>query len=218
MDEKTIKKLNTFISAVFIIAALFFFGAAIANRNSDTAPKPKPKPETESPSSVTSETQEYNDLDGMKRLEIAKSFASWTPGAQVESEKVESANLQVVGNISKAYLNVKASVEGKPLSKYESFFLKFNDVGGHLFRPLSLKTPDDASTSLLYELSDVPVLPSVPYDEKRTPEKFNLTDLLIGGKTVKLTAFISSLRPALIEEMSISYVCVDSSECAISLK
>jgi len=114
---------------------------------------------------------------------------------------------------------VKASVDGKPLTKYESVFVKFNDAGGHLFRPMSLETPEDAAaTSLLYALDAMPVLPNVPYDETRTPETADLVATLADGKTVKLTAFISSLRPALIEELSLSYVCAVGSDCSVTLK
>ena len=217
MDEKMIQKLNTAISAVFIVAAVVLFGAALKNR--DNGAEPASEALSNASSTAESATQAFDDLDGMNRLELAKDFASWTPGATVEDEKVRGGSLAVTGTIAKAYLNVKASVDGKPLTKYESVFVKLNDAGGHLFRPMSLATPAEASaTSLLYDLQDVAVLPNVPYDESRTPEKADLAATLVGGKTVKLTAFISSLRPALIEEMSISYVCAAGSDCAISLK
>lgn len=217
MDEKMIQKLNTAISAVFIVAAVVLFGAALKNRGTDAdAPADAV---SDASSTVESATQAYDDLDGMKSLELAKDFASWTPGATVEDEKVRGGSLAVTGQVSKAFLRVKASVDGKPLTKYESLFVKLNDAGGHLFRPMSLETPDDAAaTALLYDLHDVAVLPTVPYDESRTPEKADLFATLADGKSVKLTAFISSLRPALIEEMSISYVCAEGSDCAIVLK
>ena len=218
MDEKMIQKLNTGISAVFIIAAVVLFGAALKNRDK----KPEaPSEETTSNASSTAEsaTQAYDDLDGMKRLELASSFASWTPGAKIEDEKVRGGSLAVTGTVAKAFLSVKASVDGKPLTKYESVFVKLNDAGGHLFRPQTLETPaDDTATSLLYDMRATPVLPTVPYDESRTPETADLLATLVDGKTVKLTAFISSLRPALIEEMSISYVCAEGSDCAITLR
>jgi len=212
-----IQKLNTAISAVFIVAAVVLFGAALKNRGKAEPPAEETATETSSP--AESPTQAYDDLDGMKRLELAKDFASWTPGAKIEDEKVRGGSLAVTGTVAKAYLSVKASVDGKPLTKYESVFVKLNDAGGHLFRPMSLETPEDAAaTSLLYAMDDVAVLPSVPYDESRTPEKADLLATLADGKTVKLTAFISSLRPALIEELAISYVCADGSDCAITLK
>lgn len=217
MDEKMIQKLNTAISAVFIVAAVVLFGAALKNRDKDEAPASETASETES--ATESPTQAYDDLDGMTRLELGKGFASWTPGATVEDEKVLGGSLAVSGKVAKAYLSVKVSVDGKPLTKYESVFVKFNDAGGHLFRPQSLETPaDDAATSLLYALDAMPVLPNVPYDETRTPETADLVATLADGKTVKLTAFISSLRPALIEEMSLSYVCAVGSDCAIVIR
>ncbi len=211
-----IQKLNTAISAVFIVAAVVLFAAALKNREKSEEPQEEA---SETPAAVESATQAYDDLDGMTRLELAEDFASWTPGAALEDEKTLGGSLAVTGRVAKAYLAVKASLDGKPLTKYESVFVKFNDEGGHLFRPMSLETPEDAATtSLLYDLSGVPVLPSVPYDETRAPETADLRATLEDGRTVKLTAFISSLRPALIEELSIAYVCAEGSDCAIALK
>ena len=215
MDEKMIQKLNTAISVVFIVAAVVLFAVALKHRSG--AAQTAVENATQAPSGDTTAAA-YGDLAGMQRLELAQDFASWTPGATVEDEKVRTGLLAVSGHVTKAYLTVKASVEGKPLTKYESVFVKLNDAGGHLFRPMSLPTPEFASTSLLYAMNAVPVLPSVPYDESRTPETADLSALLLDGKTVKLTAFISSLRPALLEEMSIAFVCANDEACAISLK
>lgn len=215
MDEKMIQKLNTIISVVFIVAAVALFGVAIKNRGGKDGQSVQDAVQTPKTDVAAAA---YADLAGMKRLELAKDFASWTPGANVEDEKVRTGSLVVSGTVAKAYLTVKASIDGKPLTKYESIFVKLNDVGGHLFRPSSLETPESGSTSLLYPLNAAPVLPSVPYDETRTPEMRDLSALLVDGKTVRLTAFISSLRPALLEELSISYVCADGSDCAIILK
>lgn len=212
-----IQKLNTAISAVFIVAAVVLFGAALKNRGASEAPAEEAASGTAS--EEVSGTQAYDDLDGMRRLELAKDFASWTPGAAVEDEKVRGGALAVTGTVAKAFLAVKASVDGKSLTRYESVFVKFNDAGGHLFRPSSLETPAaDGATTLLYDLAAVPVLPTVPYDETRTPETAELLATLADGKTARLTAFISSLRPALVEEMTLSYVCAEGSDCAIVLK
>jgi len=216
MDEKTIQKLNTAISAVFIIAAALLFAAALKHRGGD---KPSVAAETATNTPETGAAQAYDDLAGMQQLQLAKDFASWTPDAKLEDEKTRSLSLAVKGQVTKAYLSVKASVGGKPLTKYESVFVKFDDDGGHLFRPQSLETPADAaSTSLLFDLDALPVLPSVPYDETRTPDTANPAALFKDGRTVKLTAFISSLRPALLEDLTLSYVCAEGSDCSIGLK
>lgn len=217
MDEKKVQKLNTVISVVFIIAAAVLFSAALKHRGAAPAPVPDDAAATGTP--ATDATQAYDDLAGMQQLQLAKDFASWTPDARLEDEKTRAVSLAIKGKVAKAYLSVKASVGGKPLSKYESIFVKFGLIGGHLFRPQSLPTPaSEGSTSLLFDLSGLPVLPSVPYDEARTPDKVDAAALLADGKTVKLTAFISSLRPALLEDLSLSYVCADGSDCAIGLK
>ncbi len=213
MDEKTIQKMNTAISVVFISAALILFMVALQHRQASVA-----NPGGASTAPKTSDTQDYDDLAGMQQAALGKDFASWTPEGKLDAEKTLTASLVVKGQIAKAYLAVKASLDGKPLTKYESVYLKLNDVGGHLFRPQSLKTPDTGDTSLLYELNDVPVLPSVPYDEARVPEKADLAATLQDGKTVRLTAFISSLRPALLEDVTIAYVCADNSDCSLTIK
>ncbi len=217
MDEKKLQKVNTIVSAVFIVAAAVLLVAAIRHRSAGQTTGTADTASTGTPE--TSGMQTYEDLSGMTRLDLAKDFASWTPDAKLADGKVRTAALSVKGQIAKAYLNVKASVGGKPLTKYESVFVKLNDTGGHLFRPRSLNTPADAAaTSLLYEMDSVPVLPGVPYDEKRTPQDADLLALLKDGKSVRLTAFVSSLRPALLEELSIVYVCTDGSDCSVSLK
>lgn len=214
MEETTVKRANAVISAVFIVAALALFGIALKNRTASRA-----QPSSETGAKMPAEkTRQYQDLAGMRRIELAKDFASWTPGAKVDPEKTRTASLAVSGKIAKAYLTVEASAEGKPLTKYESVYLKFNDAGGHLFRPNSLPTPDNGMTSLLFPLNDVPTLPSVPYDESHRPESADLAALMQDGKTVKLTAFISSLRPALLDELAISYVCIEGSECGLAVR
>ncbi|MEK7545965.1 MAG: hypothetical protein AAB554_02705 [Patescibacteria group bacterium] len=216
MDEKMIRKLNTAISAVFIVAAAVLFSAALKNREKAETPFDST---SNAPSTAESATQAYDDLDGMKRLVLAADFASWTPGAEIDDEKVRGGSLAVSGRIAKAFLSVKASGDGKPLTKYESVFVKFNDAGGHLFRPQSLPTQaEDDATALLFDLGSMPVLPTVPYDETRTPDTADVTAVLKDGKTVKLTAFISSLRPALLEDLTLSYVCVEGGDCSISLR
>lgn len=211
-----IQKLNTAISAVFIVAAAVLFAAALKHRGAAQAPA---SAEGATNTSETAGTQAYDDLAGMQQVQLAKEFASWTPDAKLEDEKTRSLLLSVKGQVAKAYLSVKASVGGKPLSKYESVFVKFNDDGGHLFRPQSLETPGDAAaTSLLYDLDALPVLPNVPYDETRTPDTANPAALFKDGRTVKLTAFISSLRPALLDDLTVSYVCADGSDCSIAIK
>ncbi len=212
MEEKTIQRLNAAISVVFIAAAAVLFGVALKHRASSP-----PASETSMPT-PSDETQQYQDLAGMQQLALAKDFASWTPGAKVDPDKTRGDVIAVKGQIAKAYLIVNASLDGKPLTKYESIFVKLNDVGGHLFRPQTLTTPKSDVTSLLFSLSDAPVLTSIPYDESRVPEKADLAATLKDGKMVKLTAFISSLRPALLENLSISYVCAEGSECGLTLK
>jgi hypothetical protein len=219
MDEKMIQKLNSAISAVFIIAAALLFAAALKHRGADKVVTTTPAETATSTSETeTSVTPAYDDQASMQQLQVAKDFASWSPEGKLAAEKTRTVSMKVKGQVAKASLNVKASIGGKPLTKYESIFMKFNDNGGHLFRPHSLPTPaDESATDLLFDLGAVPVLPTVPYDENRTPTTVDLTSLLKDGKSIKLTAFISSLRPAMFEDLSVSYLCADGSDCSISL-
>lgn len=215
MDEKLIRRLNAAISAVFIAAGVILLVSFSGSRREEAPPAAEPEAAAEE---AAPELAAFGDLAGMERLELAKDFASWTPGAEVDDAKARSASLAVEGTPAKAFLTVRASLDGKPLTKYESVFVKFNDAGGHLYRPKSLPAPDGGATALLYDLSDVAVLPSVPYDESRTPETADLLAVLRPGRTAKLTAFISSLRPALIEEMTLHYVCAEGETCSVTLK
>lgn len=157
-------------------------------------------------------------LDGMLKLSIAEDFASWTPNAKVEDSKVVSRALTVEGNVEKAFLFVDASVAGKELSSYHSFYLKLVNSGGHLFRPESLDVEAGEGTTLLYDLSDVPYLSSVPYDETKTPERADLLALLKDGSSPLVTSFISSLEGGQINELSMYYTCAEGSDCSVTIK
>ena len=213
MDESMIKKLNAAISAVFVAAGAILLVSFLNSR----APASRPAaPAAEPPKNP--ETAFYDDLAGMPSIDLAEDFSSWTPEAQIDDAKARAADLAVTGKIARAYLFVRASLDGKPLSKYESVYVKLNDAGGHLFRPRSLAVPPSDATALLYALDDVSYLASVPYDESRTPETADLAAQLQPGKTVHLTAFISSLHPALLEALWLYYVCEEGEPCAIVLR
>lgn len=216
MEEKLTKQLNIAIGAVFIVAAGVLVWTA-ANRqaaaDSDVALDEKNTVEDEAPVAA-----EFNALKSMKSLNLADAFESWTPDAKVDVSKVKNVGVTVKGEVAEGYVYARASESGNPLTKWDSFYFKFNNTGGHLFRPESLKTPDGAGTQMLFALNDMPYLPSVPYSEERAPERANLLELLKSGKTVETFAFISSLRQSQIDELTLYYACVKGSDCAIEIR
>jgi hypothetical protein len=213
MEEKQTKQLNIAISAVFIIAALVLVWMAASRQSNDQADQTGSATTT-----AAAPTNEYDGLKGMTKVGLAAQLESWTPNAAIMADKQISKRLMVKGTVAQAYLLVQASEGENALTKWDSIFFKLNDAGGHLFRPMTLATPKGEGTTVLYDLKDVPVLPSVPYDENRTPEHANLLETLKDGHSVLATSFISSLRQSTLAEVSLYYSCAAGSECSVTLK
>lgn len=122
------------------------------------------------------------------------------------------------GVLSKGYIYIKASMNGGSLTQWESISIIMNGVGGHLFRPQSLPTPNnEKKTELLYALNYIS-LTDIPYNEQNTPHIVNWFELFNEGNTIEVYSFISSLRPALIDEISIYYQCAKDSDCLLTLR
>lgn len=115
------------------------------------------------------ELSDYNSLPSLKRLNILSNFETWTPNAVMDVNKTKKVIVLDKGSLAKAYLYIKASLNGKALTRWESVYVKMNDKGGHLFRPQSLPLPQGDKTELLYPLDTIPYLSSAPYSEQRTP-------------------------------------------------
>lgn len=183
--------------------------------------KPEAASETPASSSAASGDESASaapSLEGMKRLDLAAGLESWTPEAKVDAEKVRSAVLDVKGQVAEAYLSAHVTSDEKPFTKWDSLYVKLNDLGGHLFRPQSLPAEEGTGTGLLYSLYDVPYLPTVPYSEEREPERADMLALFKPGARLYLTSFISSLRPSRIEELSIRYRCETGQDCEVSIR
>lgn len=173
--------------------------------------------EVKSALSKPSEFPDYDSLSVLKKLEIITSFTSWTPDAVVESGKTKKSVVLDKGKLAKAYVYIRASLDGKALTRWESIYLKMDNVGGHIFRKQSLSVPASNKTELLFALDSVPYLTSVPYSELRVPFYTDWFQFFRDGRKVQVLTFISSLRPALVEEVSIYYGCADGDECELSL-
>ena len=166
----------------------------------------------------SSEFPDYNSLSDLKKLNIISDFESWTPDTKVFDEKVKKVIVIDKGKIGKGYIYIKASVNDKPITLWESLYLKMNNVGGHIFRKSSLPVPQSSKTELLFSLDNVFYLPSVPYSENRTPLKANWFNFFRDNGRVEVWSFISSLKPAKIDEITLYYGCKDNSDCILSIK
>lgn len=166
----------------------------------------------------TSKYPDYNSLAGLEKLNIADNFESWTPNAQKSEGKIKRVLVLEKGELSKAYIYIRASLDGKALSKWESIYLNINNSGGHLFRPASLAVPESEKTELLYAMDEISYLPSVPYSEKRTPLNIDWFSILKPGAKLNFYTFISSMKPAFLEEMTLYYDCVEGSDCLLSIQ
>jgi hypothetical protein len=69
-------------------------------------------------------------------------------------------------------------------------------------------------TTLLFKLNDIPYLAKRPYSETRTPLFIDWLSYFENGEIITIDAFISSLRKAYINEISIYYEGVNrNDEC-----
>jgi hypothetical protein len=166
---------------------------------------------------LPAELADYQSLTGLKKLPLVENFNSWTPDKKLEDDKIRKVIVLDNGKLAKGYIYIRASLSNKALSQWESIYIKMNNLGGHLFRPQSLEVPKTEKTELLYALNDVPYLPNAPYSEQLRPSRANWFGLFEDKKKVEVLTFISSLRQAKIEEISLYYGCVDDNECALSL-
>lgn len=203
-----------------IIVIILFVGWLIKGQNNpsnNTAQTEKSDAQKQNEEDLAN-YPDYARLSGMRKLELVKDFVSWTPNSQLDNSKIKNLNISQSGQMSDGYVYIKAAVEDKPLTKYDSFYLKFNILGGHLFRPDSLAVPDSSDTELLYPLEKISYLSGIPYDEQRTPAEANWQTLLDNNRNINIYSFISSRRAGQIKELSIYYDCQDSTECSLALK
>lgn len=167
---------------------------------------------------IASTYPDYNSLGNLKKLNIISNFESWTPDSNVYPDKTQTVVVLDKGELSKGYLYVKTSVDNGPLSRWESIFIQMNFRGGHLLRTKGLPVPQGEKTELLYALDDISYVITVPYKENDEYSKTNWFNLFKQGSQIRIDAFISSLKPALIEEVSLYYECKINTECSLSIK
>jgi len=104
------------------------------------------------------------------------------------------------------------------LTKWESIYMKMNYEGGHLFSPQSLPVPRSQKTELLFALNDVPHSGDFFYSEQTVPYRANWFAYLTEGNRIDFFTFISSWRPAKLEEVTLYYECTKDSKCELTLE
>ena len=161
---------------------------------------------------------DYDSLLQLKKVTLLSNLISWTPSSNIDPTKSKKVLVLDQGQLSKAYIYVKASLDNKPLTQWESIYLTMNWTGGHLFRPQSLPVPASDRTELLYAINYVPYLSDTPYNEQSVPLISNWFPYFIEGNIIEVDIFISSLRPALLEEVTIYYQCIKNSDCLLTLR
>jgi len=173
---------------------------------------------TEKSKSQPSEYPDYDSLKDLTPLMIIDNQISWSPEAKTENIIGYPKQIKSIGRFARVYLYAEASVNNKPLTQYESLYIKFNNEGGHLFRSQSLKIPSDTITKLLYAVNNVPYLEHVPYSENKIPLTTDWFQFFKDDPSISFYAYISSLRPATINKIVLYYGCAEDSNCKIETK
>lgn len=119
------------------------------------------------------------------------------------------------GQLARAYLFIEASVNDKPLSSFESIFVKMNYVGGHLVLMNSLPVPTfPTATQLLYGLNDI------NYKRRPTDASPTLnTDWFYQLNTKHKISFAAFLASQIDGRVTVKlyYQCtLTSSDCSVS--
>lgn len=166
----------------------------------------------------SSELPDYESLTRLKKLILVSGFESWTPNSELDPTKMSRKIILNKGSLAKGYIYLKVSLDGKALSQWESIYVKMNDRGGHLFRPQSLEVPKSDKTELLYALNYIPYLFDIPYNERFIPAVTNWFEFFTPNNEVEVTSFISSRKPAILEEIALYYECSKDSDCLLSIK
>ena len=180
-----------------------------------------------------SEFPDYNSLSILTPLELIKEKDS---NAKNINDLGLKKYLEIKGDFSRIYLYVEASVNDKPLTDWDSVYVKFNteppliansQAGGHLFRPKSLKVPtDNKSTRLLYNTSVVPYLSNLPYSEVRNSSNVNWFEEAFKNfekpndiRKIRFDTFISTTERGKIHLIALYYKCAEETpSCYIKIK
>ncbi len=205
------------VALLGIYLVLYFTGNTSSNSK---------QPENNYPTGTTTpisvQPSQYPDYDSLQALQSVAIVTNATSSESNESFVAGgiTKHLQISGNFSRLYLYAEASVNDKPLTDWDSLYIKIDGFGGHLYRPDSLATPsDNQTTRLLFNASSVPYLPSFPYSSARTPLITNWFDNIFNAnttssklQTARVDTFISTTRQGEIHLIALYYACADSTQ------
>ncbi len=220
MDKFFLQRvLASIVLLIITVVAMWFLIIKIDINNKPDLPVGNIRPITVNPA----EFPDYDSLKFLTPLELIKEKSS---NAKNKTDPEFTKYLEVRGEFSRIYLYAEASVNDKPLTDWDSLYVKFNNepptldnfkAGGHLFRPKSLKVPgDNKTTRLLFNLSVVPYLPTIPYSESRIPitvnwfeNVFNFNSNPNSVRKIRFDTFISTTEKGELHLIALYYKCAD---------
>lgn len=212
MQEIVKNIINKAVPPLLVIAAVVFLYVF-----TDIFKKEPPVVVSPPPLIQPSEFPDYEAFKSMeKKLVLVENHETFSPKDKPIIGRVKKT-IEVGGEFSRIYLYVETSVDnGKPLTQWDSIYMSMQYVGGHLFRPNSLKVPSDSITKLLYGLNQVAVLEFIPYSETKTPIIKNWFALFRDGAKLEFDTFISTLRQGgKLNLVELRYECETNSDCFI---
>ena len=225
---------NRLVGAVITVFITFVGLWFIVSKTMQPEPtKPDLPLGTTAPISV--EPSQFPDYDSLKDLHATELLQEKDSSSRnINDDALTNIKLSIKGRFSRMYLYTEVSVNNKPLTDWDSLYIKFNtsppiltelQAGGHLYRSKSLAVlTDNKATRLLYNTSVVPYLSSAPYSEARIPEIVDWFSSVFDNdgsstSTVRFDTFLSTKRNGKIHLIALYYDCdSETPECFISKK
>jgi hypothetical protein len=170
--------------------------------------------------SSPSEYPDFNYFKDLKKVELAYDIDSWVEESSgdlnIQGRKIVKF-IKIDGEISNAFLYLNLSVDnGKPLTSWDSIYVSLRKnlnghlyfpYDGHLLRSRSLSVPNSDTTTMLFDLRQIP-LTSIPYSEKNDYVVKDWLSIIKDSDTFQFETFLSTLRSGgKINEISIGYEC-----------
>jgi hypothetical protein len=219
MDNSIWKRLVASVILLILTVASIWFIVNMNNQKRDL-----PVGDIKPISVQSSDFPDYDALTSLTPIALVKAVDSNMTNIM---DPQLTKHIEIKGNFSRLYLYTELSVNDKPLTDWDSLYVKFDNTGGHLFRPDTLKVPtDNKATRLLYNTSVVPYLTNTPYSETRTPQDVDWFDNVFTNKinpesirNVRFDTFISTTQNGTIHLIALYYSCMkETPDCYIKLK
>lgn len=178
---------------------------------------------------------QYPDYDVLRDLNAVVLAKDKESSASNKNDEDLTKILEVKGDFSRIYFYAESSVNNKPLTDWDSLYVKFNTIppklddlksGGHLYRPQSLKVPmGNNVTRLLFNISVVPYIPTIPYSEARSPTTVNWFEDVFRQpsnpsevRKIRFDTFLSTTENGKIYLIALYYKCFqETPDCYIKI-